>query len=385
MCYVYKISEMEKRLLELLALAFQDELSENEREELDLLLREFPEYRDMAEKLQFSREHVDELELVGTIRVEEKWQELRKKNKRSRSRKMLFFSIAGVAAMLLFAVGISFLLFPSSEMEVIPVARKQEPKKVTLEYADGKTLTLDVKSLIVEGKGRTTDSIITGELENMAAKEIRLNRLFVPKGCDFSLTLTDGTVIHLNADSRLQYPSEFSGDHRIVYLEGEAFFKVAKDKTKPFIVKTKKLDVEVTGTSFNVMAYPSESSVQTTLVQGGVNILTDDGKVCKLLPGEQCVVDKASGEYVVNRVNTDSFTSWMDGQFFFDNESVESLMRKIARWYDVDVVFENEELKSELFYGTIARSDAITEVLDILVLTKTMHYEIKDRTVYIRK
>jgi len=133
------------------------------------------------------------------------------------------------------------------------------------------------------------------------------------------------------------------------------------------------------------MAYPSESSVQTTLVQGGVNILTDDGKVCKLLPGEQCVVDKASGEYVVNRVNTDSFTSWMDGQFFFDNESVESLMRKIARWYDVDVVFENEELKSELFYGTIARSDAITEVLDILVLTKTMHYEIKDRTVYIRK
>ena len=146
MCYVYKISEMEKRLLELLALAFQDELSENEREELDLLLREFPEYRDMAKKLQFSREHVDELELVGTIRVEEKWQELRKKNKRSRSRKMLFFSIASVAAMLLFAVGISFLLFPSSEMEVIPVARKQEPKKVTLEYADGKTLTLDVKS-----------------------------------------------------------------------------------------------------------------------------------------------------------------------------------------------------------------------------------------------
>jgi len=190
-CYVYKISEMEKRLLELLALAFQDELSENEREELDLLLREFPEYRDMAKKLQFSREHVDELELVGTIRVEEKWQELRKKNKRSRSRKMLFFSIASVAAMLLFAVGISFLLFPSSEMEVIPVARKQEPKKVTLEYADGKTLTLDVKSLIVEGKGRTTDSIITGELENMAAKEIRLNRLFVPKGCDFSLILTD--------------------------------------------------------------------------------------------------------------------------------------------------------------------------------------------------
>jgi len=376
---------MEKRLLELLAGAFQNELSENEREELDSLLREFPEYRNMAEKLQFSREHIDELELVGTIQMEEGWRKLQKKNKRLRGRKVLFFSFTGVAAMLLLSVGISFLLFSSSGTEVIPVARKQEPKKVTLEYASGKTLILDVKSLVVESTEKATDRIVADEFRNMAAKEIRLNRLFVPRGCDFSLTLADGTVIRLNADSRLQYPSEFSGDHRIVYLEGEAFFKVAEDKTKPFIVKTKKLDVEVTGTSFNVMAYPSEPSVQTTLVQGGVNILTESGKVCKLLPGEQCVVDTASGEYVVNQVNGVAAISWIDGQFFFDNESMESLMRKIARWYDMNVVFENEELKSELFYGTIFRSDDVTEVLDILVLTKTMYYEIKDRTVYIRK
>lgn len=140
----------------------------------------------------------------------------------------------------------------------------------------------------------------------------------------------------------------------------------------------------MTGTSFNVMAYPSEASIQTTLVQGSVNILTGAGKVCKLLAGEQCVTDTTTNKYIVNQVNVTSFISWVNGQFFFDNESMESLMRKIARWYDVNVVFENEELKSELFYGTITRSDEITEVLDILVLTKTMHYEIKDRTVYIR-
>ena len=377
---------MEKRLLELLALAFQNELSENEREELDVLFQRFPEYQDLAEKLQFSYERFDELELVGMIQVEKEWKKLQKKNKRLRGegRKIFFLTVGGMAAVLLLAMGMLFLFRSSPEMEVVLIARQQEPQKVTLEYADGKTLVLDVNSLVMNDKGGITDHVVAKE--NMAeAEELRLNRLFVPKGCDFSLTLADGTEIRLNADSRLQYPSEFSGDSRIVYLEGEAFFNVTKDKTKPFIVKTKKLDVEVTGTSFNVMAYPSENSIRTTLVQGGVNILTKDGKVCKLLAGEQCVVDTASGEYVVNQVNVASFVSWIDGQFFFDNESMQSLMRKIARWYDVDVIFENEELKSELFYGTITRSDEITEVLDILVLTKTMHYEIKDRTVYIRK
>ena len=311
---------------------------------------------------------------------------MQKKNKRLRGqgRKMFFLAVAGMAAVFFLAIGMLFLFRSSPEVEVISIARQQEPKKVTLEYADGKTFVLDVNSLVMNDKGKITDHVVAKE-NMVVAEELRLNRLSVPKGCDFSLTLADGTVIRLNADSRLQYPSEFSGDSRIVYLEGEAFFNVAKDKTKPFIVKTKKLDVEVTGTSFNVMAYPSEDSIRTTLVQGGVNILTKDGRVCKLLAGEQCVVDTASGKFVVNQVNVASFVSWIDGQFFFDNESMESLMRKIARWYDVDVIFENEELKSELFYGTITRSDEITEVLDILVLTKTMHYEIKDRTVYIRK
>lgn len=377
---------MEKRLLELLALAFQNELSENERKELDVLFQRFPEYQDLAEKLQFSYERIDELELAGMIQVEKEWKKLQKKNKRLRGqgRKMFFLAVAGMAAVFFLAIGMLFLFRSSPEVEVISIARQQEPKKVTLEYADGKTFVLDVNSLVMNDKGKITDHVVAKE-NMVVAEELRLNRLSVPKGCDFSLTLADGTVIRLNADSRLQYPSEFSGDSRIVYLEGEAFFNVAKDKTKPFIVKTKKLDVEVTGTSFNVMAYPSEDSIRTTLVQGGVNILTKDGRVCKLLAGEQCVVDTASGKFVVNQVNVASFVSWIDGQFFFDNESMESLMRKIARWYDVDVIFENEELKSELFYGTITRSDEITEVLDILVLTKTMHYEIKDRTVYIRK
>lgn len=231
---------MEKRLLELLALAFQNELSENERKELDVLFQRFPEYQDLAEKLQFSYERIDELELAGMIQVEKEWKKLQKKNKRLRGqgRKMVFLVVAGMAAVLLLAIGMLFLFRSFPEVEVSSIACKQEPKKVTLEYANGKTLVLDVNSLVMNDKGKITDHVVAKE--NMAVAEgLRLNRLSVPKGGDFSLTLADGTVIRLNADSRLQYPSEFSGDSRIVYLEGEAFFNVAKDKLKPFIVKLK--------------------------------------------------------------------------------------------------------------------------------------------------
>ena len=229
---------MEKRLLELLALVFQKELSETERKELEVLFQRFPEYKFLAEKLQFSYEHIDELELAGTIQVEKEWKKLQKKNKKlwGQGKKMFFFAAAGSVAVLLLAIGILF--FSSPEVDVISIVRKQAPKKVTLEYANGKTFLLDVNSLVMNDKREIPDNIVTKE-KIAEIEKPRLNRLFVPKGCNFSLTLTDGTVIYLNADSRLQYPLEFSGDSRVVYLEGEAFFKVAKDKIKPFIVKTK--------------------------------------------------------------------------------------------------------------------------------------------------
>lgn len=376
---------MEERLLELLALRLQNEISEREDEELNVLLQEFPEYRHVVEKMQLSPQSIEHLKTVGTIRVEKEWEKLlsrHKSNIKSKGRR-ISWAVASVAAACCILFGVWYLFVPEHNARKVEIAQVQDPKKVIIEFADGKKVTLDKKSYVV---GEILDSVLSEPVcsGGDAIRESIYNKLFVPRGCDFFVTLVDGTRVWLNADSRLEYPSEFLGDERVVYLEGEAFFDVAKNKQQPFILKTKELDVRVTGTSFNVMAYAADATVQATLVEGSVRVLKDDKEVCELLPGDQCVLERTSGDCTVNRVNPNSFIAWREGQFFFDNESMESLMRKIARWYDVEVFFEKEELKSELFYGTITRTDDISQVLDMLVLTKSITYEIKGKVVYIR-
>jgi len=376
---------MEKRLLELLALAFQNELSENERKELDVLFQRFPEYQDLAEKLQFSYERIDELELAGMIQVEKEWKKLQKKNKRLRGqgRKMVFLVVAGMAAVLLLAIGMLFLFRSFPEVEVSSIACKQEPKKVTLEYANGKTLVLDVNSLVMNDKGKITDHVVAKE--NMAVAEgLRLNRLSVPKGGDFSLTLADGTVIRLNADSRLQYPSEFSGDSRIVYLEGEAFFNVAKDKTKPFIVKTSFGDVRVLGTAFGISAYASEPESYTTLVRGKVSVEREGIKPVVILPGEQVVTFK-DGKMIKQEVDVEEFVGWKDGIYVFKEKSLGEIMKTLERWYNISVDFQDKSLVDLPFTGNLKRYDDINVFFDALTRTGDMKYRVKGNQVILYK
>ena len=376
---------MEKRLLELLALAFQNELSENERKELDVLFQRFPEYQDLAEKLQFSYERIDELELAGMIQVEKEWKKLQKKNKRLRGqgRKMVFLVVAGMAAVLLLAIGMLFLFRSFPEVEVSSIACKQEPKKVTLEYANGKTLVLDVNSLVMNDKGKITDHVVAKE--NMAVAEgLRLNRLSVPKGGDFSLTLADGTVIRLNADSRLQYPSEFSGDSRIVYLEGEAFFNVAKDKTKPFIVKTSFGDVRVLGTAFGISAYASEPESYTTLVRGKVSVEREGGKPVVILPGEQVVTSK-DGKMMKQKVDVEEFVGWKDGIYVFKEKSLGEIMKTLERWYNISVDFQDKSLVDLPFTGNLKRYDDINVFFDALTRTGDMKYRVEGNQVILFK
>ena len=376
---------MEKRLLELLALAFQNELSENERKELDVLFQRFPEYQDLAEKLQFSYERIDELELAGMIQVEKEWKKLQKKNKRLRGqgRKMVFLVVAGMAAVLLLAIGMLFLFRSFPEVEVSSIACKQEPKKVTLEYANGKTLVLDVNSLVMNDKGKITDHVVAKE--NMAVAEgLRLNRLSVPKGGDFSLTLADGTVIRLNADSRLQYPSEFSGDSRIVYLEGEAFFNVAKDKTKPFIVKTSFGDVRVLGTAFGISAYASEPESYTTLVRGKVSVEREGIKPVVILPGEQVVTFK-DGKMIKQEVDVEEFVGWKDGIYVFKEKSLGEIMKTLERWYNISVDFQDKSLVDLPFTGNLKRYDDINVFFDALTRTGDMKYRVEGNQVILFK
>lgn len=205
------------------------------------------------------------------------------------------------------------------------------------------------------------------------------NLIETPKGGQYQIHLPDGTAVWLNAASSLKYPSCFTrSKERRVVLKGEAYFEVAKDKTRPFIVSTDKQEVEVLGTHFNINSYADELETKTTLLEGLVRL---NGKTI-LKPGEQATLK--ANEISIAEVNVNKTVAWKNGKFVFVSEDLESIMRKLARWYNVDVVFEGT-FKDETFTGSISRYDNISRILDKITFTQAVRFKIEGRRVTVMK
>jgi ferric-dicitrate binding protein FerR (iron transport regulator) len=206
--------------------------------------------------------------------------------------------------------------------------------------------------------------------------------LEVPVATDFQIELSDGTIVFLNADSRLKYPTSFGSTERKVYLEGEAYFEVSKDAVRPFRVETKDVVIEVLGTSFNVNAYPEQSSTSTTLATGKVQINKGEQQVL-LQPGEQaCSTDTG---FIVHTVDVREFISWKDGLFIFNNMSLEQIMRQMERWYGLSVTFLNPEVKKYTFTGMINKHLVPEETFSVIQKTVNVQFTISGKQVIIKK
>lgn len=209
------------------------------------------------------------------------------------------------------------------------------------------------------------------------------NLLSIPRGGKFALTLADGTKVWLNAASSLSYPCIFDGKQRVVTLTGEAYFEVAHDARHPFIVRTRGQNVEVLGTHFNINAYADEASVKTTLLEGKVNVSTSSNLDHQdLLPGQQSIL--SSNHLDKRKVNPAYAVAWQKGNFMFDNENIQSIMREIARWYDVNISYEGD-IPDDEFAGTVSRFENVTQVLQILQLTGKVHFKIKGKQIIVSK
>lgn len=190
----------------------------------------------------------------------------------------------------------------------------------------------------------------------------------VPYGETANITLPDGTKVWLNSGSKMNYPATYGIQSRSVELIGEAFFRVSKNKKIPFIVETDLLDIEVTGTEFNVTSYPDEDQIYTTLVEGGVTVKSKTGKVLhKLKPEEQAILYKAEKRTTVKKVNLKTFTSWKDGVMRFEEVPLERILKNIERWYNVDVVLENNSIREKSFSGSILKNNPLDHILRVLV------------------
>lgn len=220
---------------------------------------------------------------------------------------------------------------------------------------------------------RNSDTIVKTEF----------NTIIVPRAADYSIKLSDGTTVVLNSESKLKFPIQFNSNKRIVYLEGEAYFKVKRNEKKPFIVKVRDMDVEVLGTIFNINAYEENEFIRTTLVEGKVQV-EGKGKNVILTPNQQSLYN--GKDLTREKVNVAEFVSWVDGKFYFDGMSLERIMIQIERWYDVNVFFIDQNLKNRIFKGVIKKELSLNETLSIIEgVVGNIKIRYKNRNIYIEK
>ena len=223
-----------------------------------------------------------------------------------------------------------------------------------------------------------------GQLEYTAGtqtvKTVKYNILSTPLGGEYQLVLPDGSKVWLNSGSTLRFPTAFIGSERIVELKGEAYFDIAKNPKMPFLVRTNNaMDIKVLGTQFNVMAYDDEKNINTTLIEGSVEVLKESGKTT-LKPGQEAILNKRSGNIKVASADLEQAIAWKNGYFIFYNENIESIMRKVSRWYNVDIVYQGN-LNNKDFVGTISRNKNVSELLKMLELTGAIHFSIDGRRI----
>jgi ferric-dicitrate binding protein FerR (iron transport regulator) len=210
---------------------------------------------------------------------------------------------------------------------------------------------------------------------------IRYNKLSTPRGGQFRIVLPDGTKVWLNSASSLRYPTAFAGKQRIVELEGQAYFEVAKNAAQPFKVMVQEMEVQVLGTDFDVMAYPDETTVNTTLLAGSVQV--KEGPALQLLqPGQQAVLNNQDHAITVKEADLKKVMAWRNGLFVFNHMALPAILREVARWYDVEIVYAAPP-SPELYGGGISRRLHLSAVLGLLEGNGYNHFRIEGRKVIV--
>ncbi|WP_419800943.1 FecR family protein [Mucilaginibacter sp.] len=302
------------------------------------------------------------------------------------------------AAVLLVVFAIGLIVFQKHPAEMVANKHNLHPGKNTvilpgstkaiLTTDDGKELVLNQTSNGVVVKNRNTQVLKTrnGQIVYNSSKskpsiiqQVRYNTLTTPKGGEYQVILADGTKIWLNAASSITYPTTFDGKDRRVKLSGEAYFEVAKNVHQPFYVNTGNGEIRVLGTHFNISAYPDDETTSTTLLEGSI-LITKHQSSYLLKPGQQANIGYQSDDIEVTEAKTDEVMAWKNGYFIFNDESIAGIMKKVARWYDVDVQLLGS-VDAQKFGGTFHRSKTIAELLHYLEKIGNIHFSITGRRI----
>lgn len=386
----------EEKIIKLITLYCQNDINKTELKELKSWIYESEANRTTFKRLQETYKDARKIGFSKSINTDEAWKNISshvsssKSSRKSIGRKFLYYAASVV---MLVSLGITGTLLTTDIFdndgnmvaEIMPGG-----KKATLTLSDGSriNLTESQPKKISEQNGAEINineesNIVYSPKENKSKKLI-YNTVSVPRAGEYILKLSDGTKVWLNSESEIRYPVAFNGSLREVFIKGEVFFKVAKDKKKPFIVNCYNTKVKVLGTVFNVNAYNNGSKIYTTLVEGSVSVGKEKSVIIK--PGQQAVTEWNSQDVSVKDVDVNLYTSWVEGIFEYEGMRLEYIAEQLKRWYDIDFVFEDDELKDKKFTGVISRHKPLNFILNLMEQLSDVKYTIKNKkTVIIHK
>jgi transmembrane sensor len=264
--------------------------------------------------------------------------------------------------------------------------------KAVLTLSNGKTILLDDAAngvVAKEGKAKVLkpdDGKLVYSPDNSDGEgPLAWNTLATPRSGQYQLRLPDGTKVWLNSESSIHYPTGFRGKERRVQITGEAYFEVTHDKEMPFIVEKGDIQVEVLGTHFNVNAYNDESAIKTTLLEGKVKVVKKTASVQQmaiLTPGQQAVIPN-SNRIQVRKADVDNVVAWKNGLFHFESADIKTVMRQLARWYDVEVVYEGA-VKNDPLFVEISRNTRLSDVLKVLQESGGAKFSIQGKKIIVK-
>ncbi|MBE8719791.1 FecR family protein [Sphingobacterium pedocola] len=372
------------KIADILVKMFKNEsISEDERQFLDVWLKMDSRNRDLFDELLTSKTELDG-SWLERIDEENAWTQIN--NKRNRGTKKHFSWMVAASIALLFSLSF-YLFFNNSDFDSQPRFVKRADTKYTndilpanlgakIVLANGKEVKVDDTLTVPQNGGLLAEDQITASIADVAV----LNTLVVPTAKFFKLTLSDGTIVWVNSNSELKFPTQFNNTERRVFLSGEAYFEVAKDVSKPFYVETEDLKVKVLGTHFNVSTYGAKS--KTSLKEGSVEVSKDAQSVI-ISPGQSA--EWSTEGLKVRRADLQKDLAWKNNEFYFKGDNIINIANQLKRWYDLEVVFSKEVSLTDTYSGEIRRDVRLSEVLKMLEFVSELDFKLDKNKLLITK
>ena len=385
--------DYDENIVQLIQLYLTGDLSEEEKVKLEDWIRGDSSRKRLFDEICEERNVVRDLEVYERVNKESAWEKVVWRGNirlRYSSRRWGWYRwVAAVMLPVMVAAGYFIREMKRDSLQQGVEIASIEPGKSKAILRLGNNRVLEITKErethvdVAEGIAATNNSSGMIYPEQVATGKTEYNVLEIPRGGEYTVTLSDGTVVHLNSGSELRYPVAFGAERREVFLSGEGYFEVVKDSVRPFFVNADKLKIRVYGTSFNVNTYDLEN-IQTVLVEGKIGIQTMNMNTEYMVkPGQLALYNQEKGTMEILNVDVQLYVAWKDHEFMFDDESLEKIMNRLSLWYDVDVFFQTASLKQLHFTGHLGRYDDISHILDAISGVTQVKFSVKGRTIIV--